>query len=223
MRVGKTNIPTKACSDDVDQNINVSSSTTDSSQFEEREEEEEEGVNAETNKTENLVVNYRTSAKKTRPELKGASRQALLDDMEFSLLKSLNDRIWNKRKPDDAEVNDPDEIFCKSLAVDLKELPPYEKCMAKNEMRMVLYKYQMSLLSRQHMVNPNQHFGQTNHDLMPQPQHFIAHPSIPGMFSSPPSTPGIFETNWKKTTVVYYLLLYFIIDYETTVNKVCIV
>ena len=47
-----------------------------------------------------------------------------------------------------------EELFCSSLAAKLKDLPEYERCVAKNELRNVIFKYQMMVLNRQHQV-PN--------------------------------------------------------------------
>ena len=47
-----------------------------------------------------------------------------------------------------------EELFCSSLAAKLKDLPEYERCVAKNELRNVIFKYQMMVLNRQNQV-PN--------------------------------------------------------------------
>ena len=65
--------------------------------------------------------------------------------MEFSLIKELSD----SRKKGKAEKENTEDLFCKSLAADLKEMPLYEKLSVKNEIRGIVFKYQMSLLVRQ--------------------------------------------------------------------------
>ena len=55
------------------------------------------------------------------------------------------------RKKDEKSA---EELFCCSLAAELKELLEYERCMAKNELRNVIFKYQMMVLNRQNQV-PN--------------------------------------------------------------------
>ena len=47
-------------------------------------------------------------------------------------------RVKEKEGDQNKEETNED-LFCKSLAADLKELPPYERCMAKNEMRNILF------------------------------------------------------------------------------------
>ena len=62
--------------------------------------------------------------------------------MEFPLIKNLSD----SRKKGKAEEENKEDLFCKSLAVDLKKMPLYEKLSVKNEIRGIAFKYQMSLL-----------------------------------------------------------------------------
>lgn len=72
---------------------------------------------------------------------KRARRNKLLDDTECSLTDSRK-----KRKTDEENA---DNLFCKSLAADLKEMPLYERLNAKNEIRSIVFKYQMSVLAGQ--------------------------------------------------------------------------
>lgn len=62
--------------------------------------------------------------------------------MEFPLIKNLSD----SRKKGKAEEENTEDLFCKSLAVDVKKMPLYEKLSVKNEIRGIALKYQMSLL-----------------------------------------------------------------------------
>ena len=73
--------------------------------------------------------------------IKGTRRNKLLDDTEFCLTDSRK-----KRKTDEENAED---LFCKSLAADLKEMPLYERLNAKNEIRGIVFKYQMSVLTGQ--------------------------------------------------------------------------
>jgi len=64
----------------------------------------------------------------------------------------------NREKVEQKQL-DSEDAFCQALSLDLKKLPYYERCMAKHEMRNVLYKHQMSLMERQmrpYMFNQNQ-------------------------------------------------------------------
>ena len=76
--------------------------------------------------------------------IKGARRNDLLDDMEFSLINELSDSRKRKTEEENAE-----DLLCRSLAADLKEMPLYERLNAKNEIRGIVFKYQMSVLARQ--------------------------------------------------------------------------
>ena len=85
-------------------------------------------------------------------------KNSLLHDMEYSLINQLNERIERreKRKAESTKVaeNNSEEVFCKALALDLKELPIYERCMAKHELRSVLLKYQMAAISKKLPSSP---------------------------------------------------------------------
>ena len=135
------------------------------------------------------------SGKKQRSGIKGTPRENLMEDMEFSLIKNLNDRISGKRKADDQTNEETNEdLFCKSLAADLKELPPYERCMAKNEMRNILFKYQMSVMTNQHhqtsfqaeRAHQSTQYGFTQFN---QPSSFNRFPTSFSAITSPPATP----------------------------------
>ena len=91
------------------------------------------------------------TGKKKRAGIKGSARESLMEDMEFSLIRTLQDKVSNKRKADEDTIKEEsnEDLFCKSLAADLKELPPYEKCIAKNEIRNIFCKYQMSAMNKQ--------------------------------------------------------------------------
>ena len=69
---------------------------------------------------------------------------SLINDVEFSLLNNLNESIAEKRKKSVDVAQDAVGIFCKCLAMELKELLVMERCMAKNQMQNILYNYQMA-------------------------------------------------------------------------------
>ena len=96
-----------------------------------------------------------SKSKKGKAPIKGAAKDALLEEMEFSMLSKINSRMnerdkrqQNKGKAEKKEL-DSEDVFCQTLAFDLKQLPYYERCMAKHEMRNVLYKHQMSVMEQQ--------------------------------------------------------------------------
>lgn len=48
-----------------------------------------------------------------------------------------------------------EELFCLSIAAELRQLPPREQCMIKYEIQEVLFKYQMAkFCSRMNLFNP---------------------------------------------------------------------
>ena len=93
--------------------------------------------------------------KKGTHQLRMPQKDALLEEMEFSMLSKINSRMnerdkrqQNKGKVEKKEL-DSEDVFCQTLAFDLKQLPYYERCMAKHEMWNVLYKHQMSVMEQQ--------------------------------------------------------------------------
>jgi len=91
--------------------------------------------------------------KKIKKKVQGAAKDALLEEMEFSLISKINSRMSergkNEKEGNDKKEPDNEDIFCQALALDLKQLPIYERCIAKHELRNVLYKHQMSIMERQ--------------------------------------------------------------------------
>ena len=67
--------------------------------------------------------------------IKRVQRNELLGDMEFSLIKNLSD---SKKKRKTEEEN-ADNLFCKSLAAGLKEIPLYERLNTKRLTRRVVF------------------------------------------------------------------------------------
>ena len=158
-RQGKSNLPSK--DQDIDDEEDIYE------EEEEKEEEEQENQDEEIEVQsfeEDLVPGASTSKpeastskpnnktkKKPRSEIKGSARENLLEDMEFSLIKNLNERVSKKRKTGEETKED---LFCKSIAADLKDLPPYERCIAKNEIRNIMFKLQMSAMTKQQNPQP---------------------------------------------------------------------
>ena len=67
----------------------------------------------------------------------------------FALITSLHEDIAEKRRnqTEKKEEKSGEELFCSSLAAELKELPEDERCMSKSELQNVLL-YQMMVLNR---------------------------------------------------------------------------
>ena len=64
-------------------------------------------------------------------------------------MRSLDETIAEKRRKVSQKEDDGENLFCKALASELKELPKIAKCMAKNEIRNVIFIYQMSAMKNQ--------------------------------------------------------------------------
>ena len=114
---------------------------------------------------------------KRKPQIQGSAREKLLEEMEYSVLSKINLRMNEREKRKDiknrekVEEKEPDseEVFCQALSLDLKKLPYYERCIAKHELRSVLYKHQMLLMERQ-MLPRNYNQNQTS-ALSPMPSN----------------------------------------------------
>ena len=93
-------------------------------------------------------------AGKKRPPMNQSAKDAYMNDMEFSLINSLRETISDRQKQASQKEDHVDDLFCKALASELKELPNMAKCMAKNEIRKVVFKYQMSVMRNQNDCYP---------------------------------------------------------------------
>ena len=68
-------------------------------------------------------------------------------------------REQKKGKKDQKDL-DSEDNFCQALALDLKQLPFHQRCIAKNKLRNVLYKHQMAVMERQ--IQPYISYYNTN-------------------------------------------------------------
>lgn len=136
-----------------------------------------------------------SKSKKQKKQIQGANKASLIEEMEFSLMSKMNTHISNrerKRKLSEKEENQKKElssedIFCQALAMDLKQLPQYERCMAKHDLRNVLYKHQMAVMERQVQNYP--FFGNGTVLSSPVISPSNRQQSVSNSFSSPPQTP----------------------------------
>lgn len=118
--------------------------------------------------------------KKIKEQNKG-TKDAYMDDMELSLFKSIKKDICESNQ-EIKKVDDGEDLFCKALAEDIKQLPSREKFMAKHEIRNVLFKYQMAALQTHHHhqpLNSTASFSQ-------QDEESFTPPLTPNTFMSPP-------------------------------------
>ena len=100
---------------------------------------ESENVDQDFRKSEEIECNKKPMYNRKR-KLKESSRSALLEDMEFSICSDIRDMVklrteksWPVLKEESKE-----ELFGRILAFELKQLPQYEKVMAKHELRSVM-------------------------------------------------------------------------------------
>ena len=117
-----------------------------------------------------------------------STKDAFMNEMEFSLMmRSLNETIAEKRRKVSQKEDDAEDLFCKALASELKELPKIAKYMAKNEIRNVIFKYQMSA-----MKNQNEGFAvfPTSQQLNTANSPLCQFPNSPVPFKSDINSPG---------------------------------
>ena len=89
---------------------------------------------------------------------------------------------------------DSEDVFCQALGFDLKQPPYYKRCMAKHEMRNVLYKHQISVMEQQ--MGPYSAYQNQNQSSMHPPvtpagnNRMISPMQSPSTssFASPPHT-----------------------------------
>ena len=107
---------------------------------------------------------------KAKEQNKG-TKDVYMDDMELSLFKSIKKDICESNQ-ESKKVEDGEDLFCKALAEDIKQLPIREKVMAKHEIRNVLFKYQMAALQTHHhhqRLNSTASFSQQDEDSFSPP------------------------------------------------------
>jgi len=84
-------------------------------------------------KDKNSQVDGPTKSKR-KPQIQGAARETLLEEIEHSMLSKINLRmnerekrrdIKNREKVEQKEL-DSEDVFCQALSLDLKKLPYYE-------------------------------------------------------------------------------------------------
>ena len=86
---------------------------------------------------------------KKRPYIIAPNKKTYINFKEFPQQKRLKENTAEKRKMASDGDDDADEMFCKLLVMELKGLPPIERCMAKNEIRNVVFNYQMASLRQE--------------------------------------------------------------------------
>ena len=157
------------------------------------EEEENDYTDYQYNESQSAVpvVKMSKKAKMGTEKKKILSQETLMDNMEMSLIRDLRTQASQP-----VHLDDNEDLFGRSISADLRDLPHFERMMAKNEIRNVLLKYQVSAYNKQ---NPRQGFMAQ----VPLPSksnlmnlNFAASANqnqgseVSSRLSSPPSTPG---------------------------------
>ena len=121
------------------------------------------------------------SLKKLKKGVQGSVKEALLEEMEFSVISKMNSQLndRSKRKGEKKENVKPDieDVFFQTLALELKQLPMFARCAVKQEVRNILFKHQMSLMSHQ-MPYQSHQIQQSQQPLPISPQESYQSPSF---------------------------------------------
>ena len=135
------------------------------------------------------------TSEKKRQRVNQSPRETYGDEMRFPITARANDTLSEKRGKTE-KGDDADELFCKTLAFELKELPAMAKCMAKNEIRNVLFKYQMSVLTRggDHCFQLNYQDSTSAQVNCPTPLRHEINPPIPASTSASAFVPAFTPT-----------------------------
>ena len=66
---------------------------------------------------------------KKKSKIQGAGKEAVMEEMEFSLIKRVNERLekCDQQKSEKRTQPDDEELFAQVLSLDLKQLPLYER------------------------------------------------------------------------------------------------
>ena len=88
-------------------------------------------------------------------KLNESSRSALLEDMKFSISSDVRDMVKLRNEKSRPVLNEEskEELYGRTLAFELKQLPQYEKVMAKHELRSVMGNKIHSLQSNVNYTN----------------------------------------------------------------------
>ena len=134
---------------------------------------------------------------KKKSKIQGAAKEAAMEEMEFSLMKRMNERLVkrNQQKSEKRTQPDGEELFAQALALDLKQLPRYGRRIAKGELRGIIMKHQMAVLEKQMHAS----YGSSPSDNRISSQvSYSEH--LQGMlsFSSPPQTPNSCSSVWQN-------------------------
>ena len=111
----------------------------------------------------------------TENKLNESSRSSLLKEIEFSICSDIRDmvKLRNDISLSVFKEESKEDLFGRILTFELKQLPQFEKLMAKHELRSVMFKYQMMAIQkniRNEIHSPQSNVNYTN---------FVSTPSTP--------------------------------------------
>ena len=110
-----------------------------------------------------------------------SSSKRPLDDPDLQMMKEMVSNI-KKRRENAQSSSDAEDIYCQSLAAELRQFSPLDRCLIKREFNETLFNYQMKKFSAQ--SSPN--FA---------PGRIIPSSTIPSRFSGGLLSPGSSESN----------------------------
>ena len=98
--------------------------------------------------------------------------------MEFSICSDMRDmvKLRNEKSRPVLKQENEEELFGRTLAFELKQLPQYEKMMAKHELRSVMFKYQMMAIQKN--MGNEIHSAQSNVNYT----NFVSPPATPNWY-----------------------------------------
>ena len=113
-------------------------------------------------------------------------------------MKRMNERLekCNQQKSEKRTQPNGEELFAQALALDLKQLLQYERCIAKGELRGIIMKHQMAVLEKQKRAS---YSSSPSDNQIPSPASYSE--DLQGMlsFSSPPQTSNSYSSVWQNS------------------------
>ncbi len=108
-------------------------------------------VHVERNEIEDMLANKSTPQARKTKRGRGPSGEAEYRIM-MSLKEGIDERNRLQRVKQGEVEKDPVDWFCQRLALDLKSMPRYQRCVSQQEVRDVIFKHQVQHL-RPNTVN----------------------------------------------------------------------
>ena len=159
IREGKTNLKVDEVNDNSDENDESDEVDSNYGENEEHTIADKNNVPMETVLSLEPLKRKVPSTKKTKrnKQAKKSSdnaKDSYLQDMEISVIKSLKDDLSKGSENKKEKELDSVDLFVHSLGADLKKLGEREYFMAQNEIRGVVFKYQMARFVREPLMTP---------------------------------------------------------------------